>query len=88
MKFNITERELDNYRTLLDYCVMSKTDSARAVGGRVRLEILISAGKIRAFKNKAIANSKWFCNARDVFDNARDCRKILERLGMRIRVNW
>lgn len=41
--------------------------SERIVGGRARLERLITAGLIRAEKgNKEVQNGKWLCNASDV----------------------
>lgn len=46
--------------------------SERIVGGRARLERLITAGLIRAEKgNKEVQNGKWLCNASDVLRYAK-----------------
>lgn len=46
--------------------------SERIVGGRSRLERLITAGKIRAKKgNDKVQNGKWEVNAADVLRYAR-----------------
>lgn len=46
--------------------------SEKIVGGRARLERLITAGKIRACKgNESAQNGKWQCNAADVLRYAR-----------------
>ena len=46
--------------------------SERIVGGRARLERLITAGLIRAEKgNKEVQNGKWLCNAADVLRYAK-----------------
>lgn len=46
--------------------------SEKIVGGRTRLERLITDGKIRAKKgNGKVQNGKWLCNAADVLRYAR-----------------
>lgn len=46
--------------------------SEKIVGGRARLERLITAGRIRAEKgNRNAQNGKWLCNASDVLRYAR-----------------
>ena len=46
--------------------------SEQIVGGRSRLERLITEGKIRAQKgNESAQNGKWQCNAADVLRYAR-----------------
>lgn len=46
--------------------------SEKIVGGRARLERLITSGLIRAEKgNKSAQNGKWLCNASDVLRYAR-----------------
>jgi hypothetical protein len=46
--------------------------SEKIVGGRARLERLITNGQIRAEKgNSSAQNGKWLCNASDVLRYAR-----------------
>ena len=46
--------------------------SEKIVGGRARLERLITAGLVRAEKgNRNAQNGKWLCNASDVLRYAR-----------------
>lgn len=60
------------YTTLrLNNIVLSKTEAAKIVGGRYVLERLVATGKIRQQKQTDKPNSKWFCNAEDVFRNVK-----------------
>lgn len=50
----------------------SQNQAARIVGGKMRLEHLIRAGKVRAVKgNDTAQNGRWRINAADVLRNAR-----------------
>ena len=50
----------------------SQNQAARIVGGKMRLEHLIRAGKVRAIKaNDTAQNGRWRINAADVLRNAR-----------------
>lgn len=50
----------------------SQNQAARIVGGKMRLEHLIRAGKVRAVKgNDTAQNGRWLINAADVLRNAR-----------------
>lgn len=44
----------------------SKTQAAKLVGGRTRLESLVAQGKIIARKTSSRQNGKWFCDGIDV----------------------
>lgn len=49
-----------------------KNMSAKIVGGRKRLENLVSEGKIRMEKRNNVQNGKWMCNAGDVIFYAKN----------------
>lgn len=49
---------------------MTKTEAAKWVGGRRRLESLVAEGKIRQSKPGNYQNSRWTCNAEDVLRHA------------------
>lgn len=50
----------------------SQNQAARIVGGKMRLEHLIRAGRVRAIKgNDTAQNGRWRINAADVLRNAR-----------------
>lgn len=46
--------------------LLSKTQAAKLVGGRTRLENLVAQGKIVAKKRTPSQNGKWFCDGSDV----------------------
>lgn len=59
---------LDVMRYAFDKCdiTFSKSVAAKLVGGRYRLEKLITEGKIRMGKPTCKQNGKWFCIGSDV----------------------
>ena len=71
------EQELQNlrYNTIMRVMnreELSQNQAARIVGGKMRLENLIRAGKVRATKgNDTAQNGRWRINAADVLRNAR-----------------
>lgn len=70
------EAMLDNILAISEGMCFSKKVSAGIVGGSRRLETLISEGRIDAWQEQPVRkNSKWFCNARQVWENARLVRK-------------
>jgi hypothetical protein len=60
------EYRLENIYIALGKEVFSKNQASRLVGGRARLNKLVSLGKIRVDKPANVQNGKWFCNAGDV----------------------
>lgn len=71
---NPAEIALENIYRVMETRNFSKVDSAKIVGGTLRLEELISKGEIRAEKGTNAQNSKWKCNAADVLRHCRNMR--------------
>lgn len=57
---------LENIMHVMSRHSFGKRESEYIVGGRKRLNDLITAGKIRVEKRMGYAYSKWYCNAADV----------------------
>ena len=79
-KFQITsvnpkEILLENILAVMSNEYFSKDLSAKIVGGVKKLEDLIAAGKIEAYKPNNVQNGKWFCNAAQVLQHCRNMRK-------------
>ena len=70
-KFGVIMRVMNNKSFGLRF-------SEQIVGGRSRLERLITEGKIRAQKgNESAQNGKWQCNAADVLRQSNFQKKII-----------
>lgn len=79
-KFQITsvnpkEILLENILAVMANEYFGKNLSAKIVGGEKKLEDLIAAGKIEAYKPNNVQNGKWFCNAAQVLQHCRNMRK-------------
>lgn len=66
--------QLENIYLAMSGLTFCKDTAARIVGGRKRLEALISEGKIAAEKPTLKQNGKWYCNAADVLRHCRNMR--------------
>lgn len=72
---NPKEILLENILIAMERVTFSKDTSAMIVGGKKKLENLISQGKISALKATCAQNSKWKCNAAQVLAHCRNMRK-------------
>lgn len=73
---NPREILLENILIATDSLTYSKDVAAEIVGGRGRLERLISEGKIYAEKRKNVQNAKWHCNASQVLRYCKNYREL------------
>ncbi|MBD5360684.1 MAG: hypothetical protein HDR79_07590 [Bacteroides sp.] len=65
---------LQNIMAVMADKKFGKKFSAKIVGGVAKLENLIAAGKIEAFKPKNAQNGKWYCNAAQVLQHCQNMR--------------
>ena len=72
---NPAEVQLENIFMVMERFNFSKDISASIVGGPKKLEALIAAGKIEAYKSSNSQNGKWKCNAAQVLRHCRKMRK-------------
>lgn len=72
---NPAEIQLENIFLVLERFDFCKDTAAYIVGGVKKLEELIAAGKIEAYKVSNAQNSKWKCNAAQVLKHCRNMRK-------------
>lgn len=70
--YTITDRErLLTIMRIMNGKTFGLRFSEKIVGGRSRLEALITSGRIRAEKGSKTQNGKWLVNAADVLRYAR-----------------